>query len=203
MTQSDGKHHLQRMMFVWGDRVYKFKLNPQQYEIKHPQRSTVVKTQSKYVVEDFNSDVATITISGHTGVFKGRGFTDMVELSKLLTDYADTSPRYGSTPNTPINFYNLTDNEFYSCHLAPGGWSVTRDVASPLFYNYDINLIILGKVGAIANPGDLIDGEVTSTDGNKEKKTKSYNRYMGYSAGTVSASSSAGLLRLKSTMGVK
>lgn len=170
MAQSDGKNKLSRFMIK--DRgngtQYAFTLNPQKYKVSFPQRVSALKTLDRIIVEDFNGDVPTINISGHTGFKHGQGEKKMRALRKLLDTYANGKTNYGKPPKTPLEFYNFTDGDYYYVTLSPDGYNITRDVDNPLIHNYDLNFYVLGKIGEdITNSDDFIgDKEISTSDQN-------------------------------------
>lgn len=175
---------LKRMAIEWANHsTVNLQVNPQQYSFKQGQRTTVFKTQSNTVVEDFGQDIATITFSGHTGFSQhsATGATGMDrywELRTLLEGYA-SSTSDGKTPTDNLIFYNYTDEESYIVHVSPDGFEFTRSVDSPLLFNYSVALIVLRPYGTPANDdradapggnnapsvggGDVASGNTTGT----------------------------------------
>ena len=92
MPQADGLHQLERMEFSYSGGNYKFNINPQNMTMSQPHRSSVIKTQSTFVVEDFNDDLQTIRISGTTGGLKMKGEQAIMALWKFLDTYANQTP---------------------------------------------------------------------------------------------------------------
>lgn len=203
MTQSDGKNNLKRFQFrIDGTtKAYSFRLNPTEYTFTRPQRSTVTKTQNAVVVEDFNSGLPVIKFSGTTGYFNGKGYTFMTQLKAFLEDYGNKRASFGRAPQNALLFYNLTDEEAYVVHLAPEGFIIKRDVEKPLLYTYEINLIVLREVSKSAV--SLVSAEVTALDTNKKDAFSATERATGYTAGTVSAKSKAGVARMSGNLEVK
>lgn len=204
MSQADGTHTLDLMEFSYSGGSYKFNLNPQSMKMSQPHRTSVIKTQSTYVVEDFNDDIQSIQISGTTGgprILKGE--QAIMNMWNFLDKYANQIPAYGQAPQEPLEFYNHTENYAFATVLAPDGYSITRDVSHPLQWNYEINLIVLGVAGAVIDPSTISGAEITSRDTNKGDtnrqtqigpmpNTNVIAKGTGYSAPTQSSKSNAG-----------
>lgn len=148
--------------------MYKFLINPQEYSRTKPQRTTVYKTDKHVVVEDYGTDIGTITFSGTTGyktVNGKNGYHRLKELENVLQKYADS----GIKNNTALEclFHNFTDRESYVVHLGQEGLEITRDASSPLLYNYSVSLLILRNAG---DPGTVNDPII----GNKAPSVPEY-----------------------------
>lgn len=212
MPQADGNHKLERIEFSYSGGSYKFNLNPQNMKMSAPQRTSVIKTQSTYVVEDFNSDVQTIQLSGTTGgtrILKGE--EAIMRMWTFLDNYANQAPSYGQAPREPLEFYNHTENYAFATVLGPDGYSITRDVSHPLQWNYEINLIVLGVAGTVIDPSTISGAEITSRDTNKGDEnrktligpmpnTNVIAKGMGYKAPTQSNKSNAGTKKAVDSM---
>lgn len=125
---------------------YYFKINPNNYNHTEPQRSTVMKTKSNVVVEDFGKDIESITFSGTTGWNKDALGRTGADRMKLLRDYIRnyaTMADNGNRSRTELTFHNFTDGESYIVHLAPESISLERDVEQPILYNYKISLLVI------------------------------------------------------------
>lgn len=167
MSQADGKHNLRRLVLHFpgeGDNGwYRFKVNPEEYTLDMPQRTSVIKTKSDIVVEDYGKDIETITFSGTTGfkpIREGNrtmsGKDKMDELQNMVEKYADSGGS-GNRNASPILFYNMTDNKYYKVHLAPQGLRITRSKDEPLLFRYEITLLVLCRAfepdrNSIADP---------------------------------------------------
>ena len=168
MSQADGINNLTRMELAYSGGSYSFNINPENLVMTQPHRSSVVKTQSTFVIDDFNDDVQTLKLSGTTGGSRGaKGEKAIMSLWKFLDSYANDTPSYGQAPKEALTFYNHTENYAFSVTLAPDGYTITRDVARPLFWNYDITFIVLGYAGQTIDPNTISGSEVTSRDTNK------------------------------------
>lgn len=131
--------------------IYYFAVNPENFSYEKPQRSTLLKTKSSMIVEDFGKDVETITFSGTTGyryIAKADGtYTNgkqrLQELDDKIERYAKSS---GGSGNTPIEmrFYNISDGYAKLVTLAPQGFKITRSKDEPLLYRYEITLYVQG-----------------------------------------------------------
>lgn len=204
MPQSDGISTLQRMEFSHSKGSYKFNINPQNISMSQPHRSSVIKTQSNYVIDDFNSDVQTIKISGTTGSSRGaKGEKAIMNLWTFLDSYENQTPNYGQSPREPLDFYNHTENYAFSTVLSPEGYTISRDVSHPLWWYYEINLIVLGYAGQVIDPSTISGAEVTSRDTNKNDDNRQtiigpmpnsnyVSKGNGYKEGTQSSNSNMG-----------
>lgn len=166
MSMSDGKKRLKRIAFEIDGKMFRFAINPESYSHKKPHRSTVIKTKSRIVVEDFQSDIPTITISGSTGYNptgkeKDKGLAKIKEMKKFLEDYAESGGN-GKEPPKELKFHNFTNDESFIVHLTPEGVTYTQDVNSPLTYNYEINLYVL-RGANIPKDDDIMSPELGST----------------------------------------
>lgn len=167
MPQADGLHQLERMEFSYSGGNYKFNINPQNMTMSQPHRSSVIKTQSTFVVEDFNDDLQTIRISGTTGGLKMKGEQAIMALWKFLDTYANQTPNYGQAPREPLTFYNHTENYAFSVVIGPEGYEISRSVDSPLTWNYELNLVVIGYAGATVDDTTITATEITTQDTNK------------------------------------
>lgn len=163
--QSDGISRLERVALrltkASGGELayYKFNINPQSYKETFPQRSTVFKTRSSTVVEDYGRDLQSITFSGTTG-FKvdkngNNGAVRLAKLKEFIETYSNAGHRVDDIEQEELEmyFYNLTDGGSYCVHLAPEGFQIERSADQPLLYNYTINLVVIRN----ANDPDVRD----------------------------------------------
>lgn len=179
MPQSDGDGTLKRMTIYDPNskETYNFTLNPQEYIETRPQRVTVVKTMSDIVIEDFNGDVPTLKISGHTGWKRGQGKKQFDRLEMLLRNYANRKTNYGSYSGEPLYFYNYTDNKYYRVHITPEGYSFKRSAEKPLLYDYEMNFYIVSNTASYKNPKDIEISNKDVTTGDKNAtKTDTYKK---------------------------
>lgn len=177
--QADGRNELSRIALrlvgADGNQIayYKFKVNPANYKEDHPQRSTVFKTRSATVVEDFGADLVQISFSGTTGFKRdanGSGADRLFRLKDLLETYAQSGHRIDEVgiPATELYFYNFTDGGSYVVHLDASGFSIERSAERPLLYDYTINLVVLRKANE-PNARDVDDAVL----GNQNYETTS------------------------------
>lgn len=214
MSQADGKHALERMELAYGNRSYKFKVNPQNIRYDYPQRQAVNKTQSAYVVQDFNGGVQEVEISGTTGSPTRGGEKSINELRNFLSDYGNTPLNYGNKPKQSLIFFNHTED--FAWYATLKSWSVERSVDKPLMWDYSIQLIVLGTAGGKVE-SKASTNDVTSWLYNKSRYTTSHGRNLsvpntyayiqgnvadGRPANSVMYSSGTGKTRAARTLGV-
>lgn len=163
--QSDGKSQLERIALrVTGGNgeekaYYRFQVNPQNLKESYAQRTTMFKTRSATVVEDYGRDLPTIEFSGTTGYKKDKNGNNGAVRLAILKDFLETYSNAGhrvddnGTEALEMQFYNLTDGGSYVVHLAQEGFQIERSVDQPLLYNYRIALVVLRN----ANDPDVRD----------------------------------------------
>lgn len=186
MPQADGKTGLKRIAIQIGEDKskgwYRFAINPNKYEHSIPQRTTVFKTKSQIIVEDFGKDLEQIKFSGTTGFKKDSAGRDgkqrLQSLKKTMKDYMKQGGN-GNKPKDEMTFHNFTDDEDYIVHLAPEGISIERSVEQPLLYTYTINLVVLRGAEQPderdqANP--TIGNENPSVGGNEDMTSKTVGK---------------------------
>lgn len=140
-----------RIVFQIGKEIFKFRINPSEMKETSPQRVAYLKTKSRIVVQDFQTDIGTISISGTHGYKpdskKGNtGFQKLKTMKKMLQKYQDAGG-HGLTPSEEFTFYNLTNGGNYIVHIPSDGFEISQSANSPLLYEYSIELIILRKAG--------------------------------------------------------
>lgn len=163
MTQADGRNGNtnKRIVLHFSDSngnfndnlndIYRFSINPQNYTWEMPQRTTLLKTKSDIIIEDFGKEIETISFSGTTG-FKSvyingkyrTGQERMEQLKAMLTTFANSSGGSGNTP-AQMKLYNRTDEVYKLVTLAPQGFKIIRDAEKPLLYNYELVLYVIGE----------------------------------------------------------
>ncbi len=163
MTMADGRGQLQKIAFQVGNTWFRFAINPENYAHKKPHRTTAIKTKSRIVIEDFQSDIPTISIRGTTGFnptgrVADRGINKIREMKSFLEEYAKMGGN-GRTASEDFYFHNYTNGESFVVHLSPEGVSFTQDVNSPLTYKYDITFTVLRNAGE-PSEDDIIDPEI-------------------------------------------
>lgn len=146
IAQADGYTDLKRMALTYNGNTVNFQVNPQNYSLTIPQRSTTVKSQGDNVNEQYGPDFPVIQVSGHTGRKRdGGGLSGAQrfhELAWLITAYQSASLN-GSTPTSELVFYNYTDGYSYTVAIASGGFEYTRSVETPLLFTYSISMVVL------------------------------------------------------------
>ena len=146
MPQSDGKNQLKRMELEYKGESYTFTLNPEEYSLDEPSRSTVTQTKGGAWVDDFGPGLKVITISGTTGFNKGQGESKFKKLRDLVRKYmSDRTP--GRAVENEMIFHNYTDGESWVVHVDPTGFRTLRSKNQPLLYRYEIRFIVLRSAG--------------------------------------------------------
>jgi len=162
MGMADGQGVLRKIAFQLGERFFRFAINPEAMVYSRPHRTTAIKTKSRIVIEDFQSDIPTVTISGTTGfnptgVASDRGIKKIAELKKFLMDYAAMGGN-GAKPAEDFYFHDFTNMEHYVVHLSSEGVTYSQDVNSPLTHRYEI------KFNILRSAGEPSDDEVASPE---------------------------------------
>lgn len=163
MPMSDGKNKLQKIAFQLGSTFFRFAINPDSYQDARPHRTTAVKTKSRIVVEDFQSDIQTITISGSTGFNPtgrdaDRGINKIKEMKSFLEDFANQGGN-GQLPVEDFYFHNFTNDESWVVVLSPEGVTYLQDVSSPLTYRYEIKFTVL-RPAYMPSDSSVVDPEI-------------------------------------------
>lgn len=147
MPQSDGRNQLRRMALQVGDKMFKFAINPSDYQINFPQRSLATRTKSTVIIQDFGQDVGSITFSGTTGWRRGAdgktGKDRMDELEYYWDTYRRENQGNGNAPKKEMIFHNFTDNYSYVVHPMPEGLTIKRSAERSILYDYSIALYIV------------------------------------------------------------
>jgi hypothetical protein len=148
---SDGRTRLQKIAFEVGDTMFRFAVNPANMKYEEPHRAVAIKTKSRIVVEDFQSDVKTVSISGTTGFnptgeISDRGIEKIKEMKEFIRSYAEAGGN-GATSVDDFYFHDFTNDVSWVVHLAPEGVSYSQDENNPLMHKYEINFIILRNAG--------------------------------------------------------
>ncbi|WXX03106.1 virion structural protein [Staphylococcus phage LJLAME001] len=180
MPQSDGKNTIRRIALRFPTasgkyNMYRFKVNPESYEIDAPQRTSITKTKSDIIVEDYGKDIETITFSGTTGFRPVKevdgtktGKQKIEELQEQVEAYAKQGGD-GSVAGAYIEFYNFTDDKYYKVHLAPQGLKITRSKDESLLYRYEITLVVIGNL-AEADRGSVTSAEFGNVKPNAKQR---------------------------------
>lgn len=160
---SDGRNTLKKIAFQLGNRWFRFAINPENYVHRKPHRATAIKTKSRIVIEDFQSDIPTISIRGTTGFnptgrAKDRGIAKIKEMKQFLERYAEMGGN-GGLPPEDFYFHNFTNDESFVIHLSPDGVEFTQDANEPLLFRYEITFNVLRKANQPAED-DIVDPEI-------------------------------------------
>lgn len=149
MSQLDGIKHtgLQRIELAYSADSYKFNVNPQSIKYEMPHRVSAIKTQKQYVIEDFNDDIWTITISGNTGGPRAGAEDAINRLKDFFNKYNNATPSYGQSPTENLIFYNHTEDFAWEVTPAAEGLTVDRDVQHPLMWDYEMKFIVIRDAG--------------------------------------------------------
>lgn len=163
MPMSDGKHSLKKIAFQVGKKFFRFAINPTNMQYSRPHRTTAVKTKSRIVIEDFQDDVPTVTISGTTGFnptgkASDRGIAKIKELKKFLLNYAQMGGN-GYTAAEDFIFHDFTNDESWVVSLAPEGVTYSQDASQPLLYTYEIKFVIL-RDAALPSDDEVVTPEI-------------------------------------------
>jgi hypothetical protein len=163
MPISDGNTTLRKVAFQIGDKFFRFAINPENYTDDRPHRTTAIKTKSRIVIEDFQSDIPTITISGTTGFNptgqnKDRGINKIKEMKRFIEEYAKMGGN-GNTTSEDFYFHNFTNDESFVVHLSSEGVKYVQSVESPLTYRYEIKFVVLRKASEPADE-DIVNPEI-------------------------------------------
>jgi hypothetical protein len=163
MPMSDGKNVLKKIAFQIGDKFFRFAINPESMVHAKPHRTTAVKTKSRIIIEDFQSDIPAIVISGTTGFnptgkASDRGIEKIKELKSYIEAYAELGGN-GSKASEDFYFHNFTNDESYVVHLSPEGVTFSQDVNQPLLHRYEIKLVVLRKATDPADE-DIVNPEI-------------------------------------------
>lgn len=142
MPQSDGRTKLKRIEIDFGNKTYKFNINPEEYSQDEPSRSTVTQTKGGAFIDDFGNGLQNIFIKGSTGFERGLGVDKYKELRDRVREYYEQG-KLGSSPENEIIFHNFTDDESWVVHTDPSGIRLLRNKNNPLLYMYELKFICL------------------------------------------------------------
>ncbi|AYP68593.1 hypothetical protein EalM132_00081 [Exiguobacterium phage vB_EalM-132] len=165
MPQSDGVNTIKRIEFAYGGKSYKFKLNPEEYEQDEPNRANVTQTKAGAWIDEFGAGVPIISMRGTTGLSDGKkntaGFQKFKELRDLIRNvYNRVQPGQSIPASKEMHFYNYTDGEYWV--VTPITFKLTRTVARPLLYSYDITLICQRKLSQPSNAQKASGNSITN-----------------------------------------
>lgn len=167
-----------RMMFKLstGEEFF-FALNPQEYTAITPARVNIVQTKGGVFADNFGVGITAINIKGitknnfvsdnmgnvrHTALDTFKELRDKV----VLNYFSGQIP--GHPPNKTMEFYNFTDEDYYE--VIPMQFSLTRSATKPLFYNYEINLVVVRNMfDAPADERDRVEDYLKLSEENKNR----------------------------------
>lgn len=166
MPQSDGVNSLKRMEFEFNGQSYAFNINPEEYNIQEPNRSTVTQTKSGAFVDDFGAGLQTVYLKGQTGFRGTAGIEKFKELRNFIRGYwSSITP--GQTVTNELTWHNFTDDESWIVHTDPQGFKLMRSTTNPLLYYYEIYLICLRPASSPTTQSQT--GGVNTTVGTPSK----------------------------------
>lgn len=142
---SNGLTQLKRMEMEFKGVSYSFTINPEQYELKIPNRLNATYTKAGVFLDVFGEGLKELSISGTTG-FKSQtddpehGYKKFLELKKMIEDnFNDVED--GREITDFLTFYNHTDGIGYI--TVPTRLSIMRNVSQPLLYKYDLSFYVI------------------------------------------------------------
>lgn len=152
---SDGRTVLKKIAFQMDTIFFRFAINPTNLQYSNPHRTTAIKTKSRIVIEDFQNDIPTVTLSGSTGFNptgkkEDRGIAKIKEMKAFLESYGKTGGN-GNNNAVDLIFHDFTNDESYVVTMSPEGVTYSQDVSQPLLHNYEIKFIILRKASEPAD----------------------------------------------------
>lgn len=141
-----------RFKLSTGEEFY-FELNPQEYTVTTPARVNVLQTKGGMFADNFGSGATIINIKGitknhfvatSTGEVRNKALDTFKQLRDgIVLGYFDGQVP-GALPQRTMEFWNFTDEDYYE--VIPMQFSLNRSATKPLFYNYDINLVVIRKL---------------------------------------------------------
>jgi hypothetical protein len=149
-----GSGSLKRIQFKFGDKTYKFLLNPESYDQTEDGKVNVTKTKGGAYVEMFGADIPEFNFSGTTGFKNGTGnansgFNKFKELRDLIRSVYDNVKDGTEISDSDLLWmYNYTDAEYWKC--IPDKFEMSRSKSQPLLYHYTIHLYGVRKIGESA-----------------------------------------------------
>jgi len=165
-----------RMMFKLSTgEEFLFALNPQEYNVITPARVNIVQTKGGVFADNFGTGVTAINIKGITknnfvsdkdGNVRNTALDTFKELrDKVVLNYFDGQIP-GLPPTKTMEFYNFTDEDYYE--VIPMQFSLTRSATKALFYNYEINLVVVRKLSdPEAKKSDIVENYLQLSEENK------------------------------------
>ncbi|BCK59790.1 structural protein [Staphylococcus phage vB_SauH_DELF3] len=178
MDQCHGKNTTRRAALRFpissGDYdMYRFKVKPESFEIDAPQRTSITRSKSDIIVEDYGKDIEPITFSGTTGfrvVKSVDGTKTRKQKLEVLQHRQEAYAKQGGdgcVAGAYIELYHFTDHKYYKVHLTPQGLKISRSKDESLLYRYEITLVVIGNLAEVDR------GSVTSAEfGNVKEHAK-------------------------------
>ncbi|MBU5669504.1 hypothetical protein KQI68_06585 [Peptoniphilus sp. MSJ-1] len=142
---SNGLTHLKRMELEFKGHSYLFTINPEQYELKIPNRANATYTKAGVYLDLFGEGLRELTVSGITG-FKSttedpeHGYKKFLLLKSIIRENMQDIED-GKPVKDFLMFYNHTDGEGYE--TIPTRLSILRNVSQPLLYKYDMSFYVI------------------------------------------------------------
>ena len=126
--------------------IYRFILNPQQYDYNLPARVNAIQTKSGIFIDDFGLGLGNIQIKGQTKVYD-REENKIVALKMFkeleeriyMAFFKDQIP--GNKPKYKLEFINLTDDHIFE--VIPTIFSLNKDAKRPFIYNYTMSFYLI------------------------------------------------------------
>lgn len=165
-----------RMMFKLSTgEEFLFALNPREYTAITPARVNIVQTKGGVFADNFGVGVTAINIKGiaknnfvrdKDGNVRNTALDTFKELrDKVVLNYFDGQIP-GLPPTKTMEFYNFTDEDYYE--VIPMQFSLTRSATKALFYNYEINLVVVRKLSdPEAKKSDIVENYLQLSEENK------------------------------------
>lgn len=154
------------MEFEFNGTSYGFNINPEEYTIDEPSRSTVTQTKSGAFVDDFGAGLQAVYMKGQTGFGGTSGIKKFKELRKFIRGYwSAITP--GQTVKDELIWHNFTDDESWIVHTDPTAFRLLRSTTNPLLYYYEIRLVCLRPASQPASKSST--GGVNKTVGTPKK----------------------------------
>lgn len=147
--------------------------NPQDITYTRPTRATVIQTLGGAWVDDFGEGVIEVVISGNTGWQIGVGGEARIHLFQdlVVTNFHKSREAKAADGDDPDSIKLIlvdTLNIFVGvCY--PSVFEMSKNVSSPLLWNYHIKLLVLDKLfdpgDVLAGAGGVLDGITDATGG--------------------------------------
>lgn len=159
LPSTNKKRAFYHQTFVIKDKdkeVYRHTLlvNPQDMSITEPPRINAQQTLGGAYVSKFGQGLHQITISGTTG-YSARHNVEgtLTDGYEEIKNFRDKVYRfYVTAPSSHVEmfWYNWEDEEYYK--VVPTSFRISRNVAEPTLYRYELSMVALEAVGAGKKP---------------------------------------------------